>query len=127
MTFAFVGMGPVEMMIIGAIAVILFGSKLPEVARSVGNSYREFRRGLSDFESHTRVPDYPTSNDAYSSSTTDEYDEYDEATAPKFSPPPDESQQGDAAEADDSGEESGSLQQRVEADQQDAGVSEEAE
>lgn len=127
MMFAFVGMGPVEMMIIGAIAVILFGSKLPEVARSVGNSYREFRRGLSDFEAHTQVPDYPTSNDAYSSSTTDEYDEYDEATAPKFSPPPDESEQGDTADAADSDEKVSPLQQRVEADQRDAGANEEAD
>ncbi|MEO2021528.1 MAG: twin-arginine translocase TatA/TatE family subunit, partial [Pirellulaceae bacterium] len=40
MIFAFMTMGPMEMMVIGAIAVILFGSKLPEVARSVGKSYR---------------------------------------------------------------------------------------
>jgi sec-independent protein translocase protein TatA len=98
MIFALIGMGPMEMMIIGAIAVILFGSKLPEVARSVGKSYRELRSGLNDFQSHTHVPDYPT-NDAYSSSTTtDEYDEYEEATAPRFSPPPTD----DVAETDDS-------------------------
>ena len=101
MMFALVGIGPVEMMIIGAIAVILFGSKLPEVARSVGKSYREFRHGLNDFQSQTHVPDYPA-NDAYSSSTaTDEYDDYDDATAPKFSPPPtdaaDDSEQADEA------------------------------
>ena len=98
MIFALVGIGPVEMMIIGAIAVILFGSKLPEVARSVGKSYREFRHGLNDFQSHTHVPDYPA-NDAYSSSpTTDEYDDYDDAPAPKFSPPPpDDSEPADEA------------------------------
>ena len=98
MIFALVGIGPVEMMIIGAIAVILFGSKLPEVARSVGKSYREFRNGLNDFQSHTHVPDYPA-NDAYSSSTTDEYDDYDDATAPKFSPPPTDDEDSETPEA----------------------------
>jgi sec-independent protein translocase protein TatA len=123
MMFALVGMGPVEMMIIGAIAVILFGSKLPDVARSMGNSYREFRSGLSDFQSHTKVPDYPT-NDASSSSTaTDEYDEYDDATAPKFSPPPtDSTDEGEQADDDAS-----PLEQRVEQDMADAGENEEAD
>ncbi|MFP6575991.1 MAG: twin-arginine translocase TatA/TatE family subunit [Pirellulaceae bacterium] len=123
MMFALVGMGPVEMMIIGAIAVILFGSKLPDVARSMGNSYREFRSGLSDFQSHTNVPDYPT-NDAYSSSTaTDEYDEYDDATAPKFSPPPtDSTDEGEQADDDAS-----PLEQRVKQDMADAGENEEAD
>lgn len=104
MIFALVGIGPVEMMIIGAIAVILFGSKLPEVARSVGKSYREFRHGLNDFQAHTHVPDYPV-NDAYSSSTTtDEYDDYDDATAPKFSPPPADEGEPDTPEVSENTE-----------------------
>lgn len=126
MIIAFLGMGPMEMMIIGVIAVILFGSKLPDVARSVGKSYREFRRGISDFQAQTHVPDYPTSDDTYSSSTTttEEYDEYEEATAPKFSPPPTDSQEETVADSD---EEASILEQRVKRDQQDAGVSEEAD
>jgi len=120
MMFALIGMGPVEMMIIGAIAVILFGSKLPDVARSMGNSYREFRSGLNDFQSNTNVPDYPT-NDAYSSSTaTDEYDDYDDVTAPKFSPPPTE----DSEPADEA---ASPLQERVAQDMADAGENEEAD
>ncbi|MFP6618989.1 MAG: twin-arginine translocase TatA/TatE family subunit [Pirellulaceae bacterium] len=119
MIFAFIGMGPMEMMVIGAIAVILFGSKLPEVARSVGKSYREFRSGLNDFQSHTQVPEYPV-NDAYSSSTTtDEDDEYEEATAPRFSPPPTDS--GDEGKVES---EAGSAQEPV---AQDSGESEEAD
>ena len=119
MIFALIGMGPVEMMIIGAVAVILFGAKLPEVARSVGKSYREFRSGLNDFQSHTHVPEYPA-NDAYSSSTTtDEYDEYEEATAPRFSPPPTDS--GDEDNADSVAE---SSQEPVASD---GGESEEAD
>lgn len=98
MILALIGMGPMEMMIIGAIAVILFGSKLPEVAKSVGKSYREFRSGLNDFQAHTHVPDYPVNDSYTSSTTTDEYDDYEEATAPRFSPPPTD----DAAEVDSS-------------------------
>ena len=51
---AFLGIGgiaPTELMIIAGLAVILFGSKLPEVARNVGSSYAQFRRGLSDIQS----------------------------------------------------------------------------
>jgi sec-independent protein translocase protein TatA len=119
MIFAFMSMGPMEMMVIGAVAVILFGAKLPEVARSVGKSYREFRSGLNDFQSQTQVPEYPA-NDAYSSSTTtDEYDEYEEATAPRFSPPPTDS--GDEGDVES---EAGSAQEPV---AQDSGETDEAD
>ena len=41
------GLGPFEMVVIGVIAIMLFGGNLPEVARKLGGSYREFRRGLN--------------------------------------------------------------------------------
>jgi len=44
------GIGSFELMLIAGIAVMLFGSKLPEVARSVGQSYTQFRRGLNDIQ-----------------------------------------------------------------------------
>ncbi len=46
----FGGIGYAEMMLIAGVAVLLFGSKLPEVARSVGQSYTQFRRGLNDIQ-----------------------------------------------------------------------------
>lgn len=91
------GLGMQELLIIGVIAVLLFGKKLPEVAKSLGSSYREFRKGLSDIQSQMDVTDTyrPSHTPSYSSSsssrsTYDEYDDYDEATAPKFEPPPSE-------------------------------------
>ena len=38
------GLGPFEIVIIGAIAVMLYGKRLPEVGRSVGQSLGELRR-----------------------------------------------------------------------------------
>ena len=51
---AFIGVpGPMEMVIIGIIAVLLFGSRLPKVARSVGSSVIEFKRGLKGIKDET--------------------------------------------------------------------------
>ena len=44
------GLGYQEMMAFGVIALMLFGSKLPEVARSFGASYRELRKHLDSFQ-----------------------------------------------------------------------------
>lgn len=48
--FGFFGVGPVEACIIGAVAVMLFGGRLPKVARSVGQSIVEFKRGFLEVE-----------------------------------------------------------------------------
>jgi TatA/E family protein of Tat protein translocase len=37
-----------EMLIVGVIAVLLFGSKLPEVGRSLGRSINEFKRASNE-------------------------------------------------------------------------------
>lgn len=42
------GLGPAELAIIGVLAVLLFGRNLPSVARSVGQSFREFKQALKD-------------------------------------------------------------------------------
>lgn len=38
--------GPHELIIIAFIALLLFGSRLPKVMRSVGESISEFKRGI---------------------------------------------------------------------------------
>lgn len=48
------GFSPMEMMIVGVVAVLLFGSRLPSVARSAGKSLTEFRRGLNDLQQDFR-------------------------------------------------------------------------
>ena len=44
------GLGYTEMMLFGIIALMLFGSKLPEVARSLGGTYRQLRKSVDDFQ-----------------------------------------------------------------------------
>ena len=48
--FAFMGIGPMEMMIVGGIALLLFGKRLPEVARSLGKGIVEFKKGVNGIE-----------------------------------------------------------------------------
>jgi sec-independent protein translocase protein TatA len=44
-----VNLGPMELIIILAIVLLLFGSrKLPDLARSLGKSSKEFKKGLAD-------------------------------------------------------------------------------
>jgi sec-independent protein translocase protein TatA len=78
------GLGPTELLIVGVIAVLLFGSRLPEVGRSLGKSLMEFKKGLNDIKSEMDVATYDTSRRTPTRSTADDYDE---PTAPKFEPP----------------------------------------
>lgn len=84
---AFFSPGPMEMLIIGVIAVLLFGKRLPEVGRSLGKGIVEFKKGINGI-------DEEISSAASSTSTTavahDEVDDHEEATAPKFEPPAEE-------------------------------------
>ncbi|NLF30765.1 MAG: twin-arginine translocase TatA/TatE family subunit [Planctomycetes bacterium] len=45
---AFPSWGPMEWVVIGLVAVLLFGRRLPEVGRNLGRSLVEFKRGLKN-------------------------------------------------------------------------------
>ena len=44
------GLSPVHLLIVGVVAFLLFGNRLPNIARSLGRSLVEFKRGMSDLE-----------------------------------------------------------------------------
>ena len=44
------GLGPAEMGLIALALLLLFGGRLPEVARSLGKGIVEFKRGLKDVQ-----------------------------------------------------------------------------
>jgi sec-independent protein translocase protein TatA len=48
------GLGTIEVAIIGMVSVMLFGGRLPKVARSVGQSIVEFKRGFLEVDAECR-------------------------------------------------------------------------
>jgi sec-independent protein translocase protein TatA len=85
------GIGVTEMMVLGVLGLLLFGSRLPEVARSLGKGMREFKEGMSgiqnEFNSTYSAPVRTESRPASRPVPTDEEDRG-EFVAPKFEPPP---------------------------------------
>ena len=93
------GLGMPELVVVGIIALLLFGEKLPDVAKTLGKKYAEFRKGVTDIQSqmnltdlYSSTPSSSTSSSYGRSSSQDDYDDYDEAKAPRFEPPPAEPQ-----------------------------------
>jgi sec-independent protein translocase protein TatA len=52
------GIGTTELIIVGIVAIILFGNRLPTVARSLGKSLTEFKKGMREFESEMKSSIY---------------------------------------------------------------------
>ncbi|HZZ72712.1 MAG TPA: twin-arginine translocase TatA/TatE family subunit [Pirellulales bacterium] len=89
------GLGPAHLAIIAVIAIMLYGDRLPEVARSFGKQFSEFRKGMSHVEREFKsaLLDSPSSSTPESSysrrpSNYNPIDDGDDSTAPKFEPPP---------------------------------------
>jgi sec-independent protein translocase protein TatA len=84
--FAFVFESPTTMLILGALAVLLFGERLPEVARSFGKGLMEVQKGVRGIQQEIKS----AVSSATSIDTTPRYQEpedREEATAPKYEPP----------------------------------------
>lgn len=51
--------GPTELIIIGVVLLLLFGgSRIPQLARSLGRAQKEFQKGLTESDSD-EVPEPP--------------------------------------------------------------------
>lgn len=52
---------PLTLIVVLFIAILLFGNKLPSVARSLGSSVSEFKKGMREGESDLNQPPLPAS------------------------------------------------------------------
>ncbi len=60
LTFLFLGMGPQEIFVLVVLGLILFGRRLPEVGRSLGKSFVQFKAGLQDMQAELKEMDRMT-------------------------------------------------------------------
>jgi sec-independent protein translocase protein TatA len=75
------GISPFQMLVVGVIALLLFGNRLPSVARSLGKSLTEFKKGMQGVQDEFRDVAYNTSRSQV------DYDDREQASAPRFEPP----------------------------------------
>ena len=54
--FAMFGLGPMELLIVAGVVLLLFGSRLPKVMRSLGEGIVEFKRGVQGIEDTGAAP-----------------------------------------------------------------------
>ena len=80
------GIGPYEFALVGLLAVLLFGKRLPEVARSLGKGVMEFKKGLQGIEEEIEDAAQVQPKIAKVEEPT-EADDKEEPVAPKFEPP----------------------------------------
>ena len=53
---AFIGApGPFELVVFLTIALLLFGKRLPEIARSTGQAFNNFKKGLTEIDDETQI------------------------------------------------------------------------
>jgi sec-independent protein translocase protein TatA len=77
--------GPMEMVIVGIIALLLFGKRLPEVARNMGKGITEFKKGMRGIDDEPPA-NWDESQKKQTSRPAASEDRV-EPTAPKFEPP----------------------------------------
>lgn len=44
------GIGPIQLLVVLVVMLLLFGNRLPSVARSLGQSLTEFKKGVKGIE-----------------------------------------------------------------------------
>lgn len=61
---AFMGLGTVELLVVGGVVLLLFGSRLPKVMRSLGQGIVEFKRGVQGIEEDAHASSSRTTDHA---------------------------------------------------------------
>ena len=84
-------MGIGEIALIAVVAVVLFGGRLPEVARTFGGYYSQFRKSLADIQNSIKTDlDVSQELDEIPPILHEASDFDDVDPAPSFDPPPEE-------------------------------------
>jgi sec-independent protein translocase protein TatA len=86
--FAFIGgVGTSEMVLVGIVALMLFGSRLPEVARKMGGTYRGLKKSVDEFKREFESIDQyePPRPKTFQKEETET--EESSTDAPRFTPP----------------------------------------
>lgn len=47
-TLAIAGLGPMELVVLGIVVLVLFGNRLPSAAKSLGQSFSAFKKGVKE-------------------------------------------------------------------------------
>ncbi|NDC54816.1 MAG: twin-arginine translocase TatA/TatE family subunit [Planctomycetia bacterium] len=82
------GLGPVEIVVIGAIAVMLYGKRLPEVGRSVGQTIGELRKQMASLSREMDLAAHVDGSAAKRASRRiGAGDEGPQTAGPRFDPP----------------------------------------
>jgi sec-independent protein translocase protein TatA len=89
--FAFMGLGPMEVVVVVIIGVLLFGKRLPDMGRYLGKSITEFKKGMKGLEDDVDVASPYSPPPAHHTSNPPEAIRPPQrvaATAPKFEDAP---------------------------------------
>ena len=91
---AFLSFGFTEIVVVGVVALLVFGGELPDVLRNLGRSYAKLRRSLSDLSRPVRnelrqirdLPDRPPPADVHASDPNADTYEYPDLEDPQLGP-----------------------------------------
>ncbi len=88
MILGFMSFGFTELLLVGVVALLVFGGNLPDVMRTLGRSYAKFRQSLNEFSRPVREelrqvtslppdrPPVPSSDEAPDNNTEEEYPDF---------------------------------------------------
>ncbi|MDR1385808.1 MAG: twin-arginine translocase TatA/TatE family subunit [Planctomycetaceae bacterium] len=90
-------MSPSTVIVILLLGVLLFGGRLPEIARDIGKGFLEFQHGMNEWSREAKKTVFDENSSSSSGSAKPAEDsipttkaDVQETSAPKFEPPPEE-------------------------------------
>jgi sec-independent protein translocase protein TatA len=92
----FGGIGTPELIAFGVLALMLFGARLPEVARNLGSTYRGLKKNVDEFKREFQAVETYDPKPRLTSQVEEPPPIEDDA--PKFTPPPQQSTGSDRSD-----------------------------